>query len=87
VPDTAVAVEASITAVAPTGSAGFLRAWPADTTAPTATFLNYLNGQSITNTGAIPIGPTTPGDITIRNFVGTAHYVIDLQGYYATPTT
>ncbi|MCB0996276.1 MAG: hypothetical protein KDB21_14360, partial [Acidimicrobiales bacterium] len=80
IPSGAVAVEASITAVSPSGS-GFFRAWPAGESMPNATFLNYAAGQDITNTGTIPLGD---GDMTVRNFGSSAQYVIDIQGFYTT---
>ncbi len=76
-----IAVEATVTAVGPTAN-GYFRAWPAGDPAPNATFLNYTRGQSISNTGAISVGISNP-DLTVKNFSGTTHYVIDIQGYYA----
>jgi hypothetical protein len=81
IPDGAAAVEASVTAVAP-GANGFLRAWPTGAAAPTATYLAYTKGQGITNTGALSLAPTGANDLTMKNFGGSAHYVIDLQGYF-----
>ena len=78
IPADAAAVEVSITAVAPSSS-GFFRAWPAGTSIPNATFLNYSKGQGITNTGTIPIGGS---QMSMKNFGGTAHYVLDVQGYF-----
>ena len=84
VPDAAAAVEASVTAVSP-GAGGFFRAWPTGAAAPTATFLNYTKGQGTTNTGALSLAPTGTNDLTVKNFAGSAHYVIDLQGYFIDP--
>ncbi len=81
-PMTAVAVEVSITAVTPAGS-GYLRAWPTDEGMPNATFLNYSNGQSITNTGTVTLSIVYANDLRLRNFGGTTHLVVDVQGYYA----
>ncbi|MCU1496076.1 MAG: hypothetical protein JWM47_29 [Acidimicrobiales bacterium] len=81
IPGGARAVEASVTAVSPSAN-GFFRAWPAGTTAPNATFLNFTKLQSITNTGAISLAATGTQDLTVKNFGATTHYVIDIQGYY-----
>ena len=70
-----------MTAVSP-GAGGFFRAWPTGAAAPTATFLNYTKGQGTTNTGALSLAPTGTNDLTVKNFAGSAHYVIDLQGYF-----
>jgi hypothetical protein len=83
IPDAAAAVEASVTAVSPTTS-GFFRAYPANASMPNATFMNYAARQDITNTGAITITQAAR-DLKGRNFGGTTHYVIDIQGYFIDP--
>jgi hypothetical protein len=82
IPAEATAVEASVSAVSPSGP-GFFRAYPADQPMPTATFLNFAASQDITNTGAIALATTGTTDLKARNFGGTSQYVIDVQGYYA----
>jgi alpha-tubulin suppressor-like RCC1 family protein len=83
IPADALAVEATITATAPE-RAGFLRAWPATSSAPLATFLNYPARHSTTNTGAIAIAvDPSAADLTLRALNGRTHVVIDVQGYYA----
>ncbi|MCB0960265.1 MAG: hypothetical protein KDB04_12180, partial [Acidimicrobiales bacterium] len=83
IPDEALGVEASITAVDPADS-GFFRAWPSGESMPNATFMNFARGQDTTNTGAITFGDEST-DIRARNFGGSAQYVIDVQGYYVLP--
>ncbi|MEZ5203500.1 MAG: hypothetical protein R2701_03700 [Acidimicrobiales bacterium] len=83
IPADAVAVEASITAVDPADS-GFFRAWPNGQSMPNATFMNFDRGMDITNTGAITIDVNDP-NLRIRNFGGSSHYVIDIQGYFVEP--
>ena len=83
IPSGATAVEATVSAVTPSGD-GFFRAWPTGEAAPQATFLNYSNGRGISNTGAISIG-AGPTELTVRNFSGRAHYVVDVQGYFIDP--
>lgn len=82
VPDDATAVSASVSAVAPTGAFGYLRAWPSGGPVPNATVLNYTGGASTTNTGVIPLGASAPGAIDVRNYAGSTDVVIDVQGYY-----
>ena len=83
VPPGAVAVEASMSAVGPTGSAaGYLRAWPAGQAVPNATFLNYTRGQSTTNTGAVPLSTASSSQLSLRNYSGTSHFVVDVMGYF-----
>lgn len=81
VPDGATAVEATITAVNPSGN-GYTRAWPAGTGMPNATFLNYTRSQGVTNTGAVRLSDGGSRDLALRNFGGPTHYVVDVQGYY-----
>ncbi len=86
IPTGAVAVEASITAVAPTGD-GYARAYPAGTTLPNATFINFTGATSITNTGAIPIATSaSTSDLNLNVFGAGSHVVIDIQGYFAPAT-
>ena len=72
-----------MTAVDPADS-GFFRAWPNGESMPNATFMNFDRGMDITNTGAITINPEGTGDrhLRIRNFGGSSHYVVDIQGYF-----
>jgi len=81
VPSAAQAVEVSITAVSPNGT-GFVRAYPAGGTVPTATFINYTNGRGITNTGTVPLNTAQTQDLGITNFGGTIHVIVDVQGYF-----
>ncbi|MCB0960268.1 MAG: hypothetical protein KDB04_12195, partial [Acidimicrobiales bacterium] len=83
IPDEALGVEASITAVDPADS-GFFRTWPSGESMPNATFMNFARNQDTTNTGAITFGDEAT-DIRARNFGGSAQYVIDVQGYYVLP--
>ena len=86
VPDGAAAVEVSITAVDPIGD-GFLRAFAAGGTAPTATFVNYTSAIGITNTGTVPLAASGTLDLAIANFGGQTHLVVDVQGYYTAAGT
>lgn len=83
IPGGASGVEASITAVTPQGT-GFLRAWPANTAPPQATVLNFTGGEATTNTGSLALDFATAEALTLRNFSGSTHYVIDIQGYFLT---
>lgn len=79
VPDTATSVEASISAVTPSGN-GFARVWPTGSAPSTGTVLNYSAGKGTTNTGAVAISGT--GKLTLKNFSGPSQYVVDVQGFY-----
>jgi hypothetical protein len=82
VPPDAVAVEATITAVDPSGT-GFLRAWPSEATMPNATFLTFARRGATTNTGAIALRPGSDGpNLELRNYGKASHFVIDIQGWF-----
>jgi hypothetical protein len=78
IPSTASAVTVSLSAVIPAGP-GYLRAWPAGTTPPTATVLNYAKGFNITTGATVPISST---GMTVEAFAGGTGIVVDVTGYY-----
>jgi len=85
IPTAATAVTFSITVVSPNRS-GFLRAWPAGTTEPQATLLNYTAGQSQTVTAPVTLGASSGAkDLTVKSSGADAQLVIDVQGYYTPP--
>jgi subtilisin family serine protease len=86
IPAGAVAVEAAVTVVDPSTN-GFARAFAAGASAPNATFVNHAKGQSTTNTGPLPLAPAGTQHLTLANYGGPAHYVVDAQGYYVDPAT
>ncbi|MFM7063150.1 MAG: RCC1 domain-containing protein, partial [Actinomycetes bacterium] len=87
IPTSATAVEATVTVTGALAS-GFLRITPAGlNTVPTATFLNFQAGISISNTGTLAI---TDGleDLFLFNFSSAgAHVVIDIHGYFSPAST
>ena len=68
--------------MSPVGS-GYLRPFPLGTP-PSATFLNYTSGIGITNAGALTLGAFGLDGLGLRNFGGSAHYVVDVLGYFST---
>ena len=88
-PSTAVAVVFNVTIVAPTAN-GNLRMFPAGTSAPVASILNFANGDGATPNGAIiPMGVSSPpgNHVSVRNDMpgsttGQVHVVIDTNGYF-----
>ena len=84
VPSNAAAVEVSITAAAPVGN-GFLRVWPSDNPEPPATILNYSGGRGITNTATVALSRGAFDQLSVRNFGGSTHVILDVQGYFTAP--
>jgi hypothetical protein len=85
VPSGAKAVSLNVTAVGPTGL-GFLTLFPAGTTQPVVSNLNYSAGEPALGNGAIvPLGAAAP-DLSVFARVnavgGTVNVVIDVTGYF-----
>ncbi len=81
IPDGVGAVEVTVTATQPSAD-GFIRLFPAGTSFPTATFLNYTAGRPITNTGTVPLAAAGTLDLSIINFGGPTHVIVEVQGYF-----
>ena len=86
VPVGAKAVSVNVTAVGPTGT-GFLTLFPAATSQPTVSNLNYNAGEPALGNGAIvPLATTAPpNDLAVFTRVvgpGSVHMVIDVTGYF-----
>lgn len=80
VPTGANAVSATVTAVNPS-AAGYVRAWPTGGSEPNATILNYAR-NSIGTGGTLPIKSGAGPSLTVNNYGGPTHLVIDVTGYY-----
>jgi hypothetical protein len=80
IPATAKAVSFNITAAAATAP-GNLRVYPAGTTTPGASTLNFVAGQNRANNGIVRLG--AGGDLAIYSAPsGTVHVVLDVNGYF-----
>ncbi|WP_328421332.1 DUF1565 domain-containing protein [Micromonospora sp. NBC_00389] len=74
------AVVLNVTATQPT-SAGYLTVYPDGTTAPGASSVNFVSGETVPNLVTVPM---SNGNLRIRNNAGgTVHVVADLQGFYS----
>lgn len=81
VPAGAVAVEASLTAVAATAP-GELYAYPAGGTSPSYPILTWSTGQSITNTATVNLATSGEAPLELTTPGYSAQIVVDVQGYY-----
>lgn len=77
VPSNASAVVLNVTAVHPS-TGGYLTAYPAGASRPTASNLNFSAGQVVPN--LVEVGLGTLGRVTIYSFA-TTDVVVDLEGY------
>ena len=83
IPATAVAVALNVTVTEPE-AAGFATVFPCNETRPTASNLNYTPGQTIPNLVIAKVGSS--GSVCIFT-QSTAHFVVDVDGYFAAGTT
>jgi hypothetical protein len=79
----ATAVVLNVT-VTNTTAAGFLTVYPAGSTRPVASSLNWGAGSTIPGLVTVQVG--TGGAITFFNAGGSTDVVVDLEGYFAPPS-
>lgn len=80
IPSTVGAVVLNLTVVAPR-SAGYASLYPTGTARPASSVLNFAAGQTRANQTMVV--PATDGRVTIYTST-TAHYLVDVAGYYET---
>src|SRR5712691_4295617 len=83
VPANATSVVLNVTAV-DESTAGYFTLFPTGGTAPLASNLNWVAGETVAN--LVSVGLSSGGDVTIFNSLGSADAVVDLQGYFAAPS-
>ena len=64
---------------------GYVTAYPAGQTRPTASSINFTKGWTGANLVTVPLG--TDGSVTFYNNSGTVQLVADIVGYYVGTTT
>jgi len=74
------AVVLNATVTGPTSSS-YLTLWPAGTTRPTVSTLNFVKGQTVANHATVPVDAA--GRIQMFNQRGTTNVLIDVVGYYS----
>lgn len=83
VPSDAKAVVVNLTGVSPSAST-HLTAWPTGEAMPVASNLNLTPGSVVPNLAVVKVGAN--GKISIFNNAGTTHVVVDVVGWFNTPT-
>jgi hypothetical protein len=79
-PANATGVALNVTASQPT-TGGYLTAYPAGTTRPTASNLNFMPNQIVPNMVMVAVG--SGGKVTFYNAKGGVDVIADLAGYFA----
>lgn len=79
------AVVLNVTVTEATADASYLTVFPAGTTRPMASNLNFRAGRTSTNlvTVAVPGSGDQAGKVTIYNNLGSVHVVADVSGWYS----
>lgn len=83
VPSGAIAVVINLTGINHGTSPTYLVAYPSGTTAPRASSVNIDAGAAQANLAIVPL--SSDGRISVFNAVGSADFVVDVQGYFAGP--
>jgi hypothetical protein len=78
VPQTAIAVVANITAVAP-ASGGFLAFYPTGSAWPGNSTINYRTGKTRANNAILRL---SGGKTTVLNNGSTQNFIVDVTGYF-----
>lgn len=85
VPSGATAVAVEVTAIKPT-SPGYLTVWPAGTSQPTVSNVNFMAGQpAVANLAMVKL--SSSGTLDVYNSAGTTNLAIDVEGYYVSSTS
>ncbi|HEY6539120.1 MAG TPA: G1 family glutamic endopeptidase [Candidatus Dormibacteraeota bacterium] len=87
VPSTVGDVEAALlnVTVTDTTSGSYLTVFPQGGTAPLASNLNWVQGQTVPNRVAVKVGAT--GEITVYNDSGNVDVIVDVDGYFTAGST
>jgi len=81
VPNTAAAVSLNVT-VANATTASFLTIWPAGTTRPVVSTINFTqNDPSLANGAIVGLSAGSP-DLSVFNSSGSVHVIIDITGFF-----
>jgi hypothetical protein len=75
------AVAMNVTAVSPTSS-GYVTAYPAGSSQPVASNLNFVGGETVPNRVIVPLGSS--GSVSFYNATGTTQLVVDVDGWFST---
>jgi hypothetical protein len=83
IPLSAAAISATLTVVSPTAS-GHLKLYASGTPRPNTSSINYGGGQTRANNAVVPLGGDGALAVYVSQASGTAHFVLDVHGYFGT---
>ena len=81
IPVTARAISVNVTVATPS-TTGFLTLFPSGSDRPSTSTLNYAGGQTRANNSILLLGPTGDVSAFCGQASGTAHLIVDVNGYF-----
>jgi cytochrome b561 len=81
IPPEADAVAVNVTVTQPT-AAGHITIYPSGIAVPLVSTLNYSAGQTRANNAIVQLGAGGAIAVTCGQAAGTAHFIIDVVGYF-----
>lgn len=81
IPATAKAISVNLAVTGSTG-AGNLRLHPGGAAVPLAASINYAAGQTRANNSVVPLNPSGQLGVFCAQGAGTAHLILDVNGYF-----
>ena len=81
IPSDALAVAVNIAVTEPT-SGGHLTVYPAGTSTPLASTINYSAGQTRSNNAVVPVGLSGGISVACGQSSGTVQFILDVVGYF-----
>jgi hypothetical protein len=64
---------------------GHLTVFPAGSSLPLASTINYVSGQTRANNAIVPLGVGGGISVLCGQSSGTAHFIVDVNGYFQSP--
>jgi hypothetical protein len=81
IPPEATAVSLNLTVTQP-AALGHITVFPLGTPLPPVSTLNYRAGQTRANNAIVTLGTDGAIDVICAQVAGTAHFIIDVNGYF-----
>ncbi len=81
---TASAISANVTVTQPTAP-GFLLIYPSGSAPPPTSTINFRSGQTRANNAILPLGTGGGIVVALGQVSGTAHFLLDINGYFDNP--
>jgi len=84
IPEMATSVAINVTVTEPTAE-GHISVYPHGEPLPITSTINYRAGQTRANNAVIPLGTGGALAVFLGQSTGTAHFIIDVNGFFRSP--